>query len=578
MPGSGVFGTFVSGNHCASVAALCALAAAGLAIESERGTRFLALVCAALSASLVLLTMSRAGAFGLGVGGFVLATTLLTRRFGRATGILSAVVLLVLATSAALWLGDGLRNRLADPTHTLTENQKTRGWHDALLLQNAYRYTGVGRGAFEAPLEAYRTDDEGVRLVYPEDILLQRSTEWGIPFVLLLLVLIAIAVRSIWMLLPKADALTIAAAAGVLAVVTHEIGDFGLEMLGVALPTAVLLALVAGRTFGRRGLLLELPTLWSTVLVAALVGATAGGAWATRHTLDADYARAQSDANPAELLALMARHPASGDLALLDAALAIQRHDPNALRALNHALVLHPASARAHLLAGRALVAMHRPAQAAIELRAAMEHGYTPSIPELWHLVGDHIVDAVPQRPKDLEQLARALVNLGLVAPADRASQRAVELGDGDGSARNARLELTVSTHRPELVRGAVTALLAQSSTVEDYRCAVRALTDVGDSAHADAVLRTGTDRYPNVEALRILYAQIHVERGDLAGARALLNRGPTNDSTLEERQQAEELSATIADRSGDVEAAILARARARAIARQRGLPASEVK
>ncbi len=585
LPGSGVFGTFVSGNHCASVGALGALAAAGLALESEHGKRFFALVCAALSSILVLFTMSRAGAFGLGVGGFALATVLLSRRYGRATGVLSAIVLLGAATSAALWMSDGLRGRLADPTHTLTENQKTRGWRDAITLGDAYLVTGVGRGAFEAPMEAFRSDDEGVRLVYPENILLQRSTEWGVPIVLVLLVLIGLALRRAGPLLKSADAVALAAAAGVLAVVTHELADFGLEMMGVAVPTAVLLALVVARTFGRQGLLVELRPAASVGLLIALMTVSLGGAWAARHTLDADYrmareAAAHGQSLPSILPELMARHPASGELALLAALDDLRRHDPATLRALNHALVLHPADWEAHALTGRALVELHRPAQAAIEYREAIEHGMTPNTAELYHLLGEHIVDAAPQRPKELEQLARDLVNAGVVPAADRASQRAVELSGGTAAARSARLELAIRTRRPALVRSAVDMLLDGTSGVDDYLCSVRALADVGDAVRADATLRTGQERHPDAEPLRLLAVQIHLERGDLTGARALLSTGPPAGAavTLADRQHAEELSASIADRSGDIETAILARARARAIAHQRGLPDSAVK
>jgi hypothetical protein len=48
-----------------------------------------------------------------------------------------------------------------------------------------------------------------------------------------------------------------------------------------------------------------------------------------------------------------------------------------------------------------------------------------------------------------------------------------------------------------------------------------------------------------------------------------MLGRAAKSELTLVDRQRAEELSARVAERSGDVEGAILARARSRLIARQ---------
>src|SRR5205823_3177434 len=118
----------------------------------------------------------------------------LMRRLGNAAGLLTALALMAVASGAALWMADGLRSRLLPAApEALYENQKLRGWKDAAALTVAYRWTGVGRGAFEAPAAAFRQDDEQVRLVYPENLLMQSASEWGIPLTLLLLGLLGAA-------------------------------------------------------------------------------------------------------------------------------------------------------------------------------------------------------------------------------------------------------------------------------------------------------------------------------------------------------------------------------------------------
>ena len=77
----------------------------------------------------------------------------------------------------------------------LVENQKTRGWLDGLRMAVDYRWTGVGRGAFEAPLRAYRSDDEEVRLVYVENFVVQSAAEWGLAATAALFVAAALAMR-----------------------------------------------------------------------------------------------------------------------------------------------------------------------------------------------------------------------------------------------------------------------------------------------------------------------------------------------------------------------------------------------
>src|SRR5262249_2133225 len=155
---------------------------------------------------------------------------------GPSLGIALALFAMV-AGSIGLWtFGDRLRERMQ---HSITQNQKTRGWAAGIKLAADYPLVGVGRGAFESPGAAYRADDEVVRLGFPESLPIEMASEWGVPVSIALIALCALGAVPLIKATAGLEAGTLGAAAGVIAVVAHEMADFGLEILGVALPTAL---------------------------------------------------------------------------------------------------------------------------------------------------------------------------------------------------------------------------------------------------------------------------------------------------------------------------------------------------
>jgi hypothetical protein len=582
QPGSGFFGTFVNGNHAASLLSLTALVGAGLALELRGPRRGVAAACALLSAVTVPYTLSRTGALGLAVGGFVLAVVVLSRRMGRARGVISAIVLLLVAVSVSLWAADGLRSRLfPESASSLWENQKVRGFRDAAALTRAYALTGVGRGAFETAVDAYRVQDEGVRLVYPENVLLQIGSEWGIPVAAGLLVLIAIGFARLLVPFARLEAGIIGAAAGVLAVLVHELADFGLEMPGVAFPAAIALGVVIARSEDqsrakrtkRRRVALPVSRLWLAAWAVTIVC----GAWAAAHTLDVDFDRAHEavKAHRPEAAALLdaaiARHPASDALELLAAQEALPRTTAGGLKHLNRALRLHPANWQGHRLAARTLAQMGRKGQAALEYRLATEHGMSGvTSAEIWSVVGDHVIDAMPQRAAELIGLAHELVRHGRPDLADQAAIRATEHTDRVTLAMRARLEVAVEAGRAETVIAAATALVDAEPEVQGYAAAAQAFAKVHAPERVDDAIARGMKAHPDESSLVLLGARLSIDRGDLQGARALLKRTADGTFSLKDREEAEDLLAQIAERSGDPDAAVLARARARLLARRR--------
>lgn len=591
MPGSGFFGTFVNGNHAASLFALTTLISAGLVLEVRRSYRVVLGASALLSASAVFVTSSRGGALGLLVGAFALAVVLFGRRFGRVQGLVLACALLALLGMGSLMAADDLRGRLmVNDASDLWQNQKARGWRDALELVADYSWTGVGRGAFEAPATAYRDTTESIRLVYPENIVLQMSAEWGVPVCLMLMALFGHAIYRTLRRAGQLEPSTLGAGCGVLAVLVHEMADFGLELPGVAIPTVVALAVVAGRTDERRSTRLPAErgakpepeasgwrvnrAVMGAAMATWLVALTAG-AWAVPRTLWADGNRARQAVSArapdaaAVVLAAQARHPADYYLELLTATEAMRKSDPRVMSHLNRALRLSPSEPHGHLMAARWLARHGRSAQAALEYRLATENGVGAAFPELFKATGRHVIEAVPQKPPELFSLAESLLSRGQAGLAKQASDRAVAIAGATEEVLSKRVQLAKSGGDKAMVIAAAESLLADDPSPAGFVTAIDALTSVGDADGARRALARGVAAHPRAGSLVIAGVRLRLTQGDVTGAHDLLATKSQIPFTLAERVEAENLAADLAEKNGDATGAIVARARAKMMFKQ---------
>jgi O-antigen ligase/tetratricopeptide (TPR) repeat protein len=582
---NGFIGTFVAANHAASFFSLTALVGAGLALELRGRKRTLAVSCALLAATVVGLSRSRAGSLALALGALLLFASAMARRLGRGRGALLALILVGLASGLMLTVSDGLRERIVrmDGLHAWADNQKTRGWRDTLALIGHHPLTGVGRGAFEAPLREFRSAGEGVRLVHPENLPLQIASEWGVPAALAFIALFALwAVRARAALADSGLAL-VGAAAGLSAVLLHELADFSLEMAGVAVPFVVVLGVVAARTLEHgagRGKLPRVPRPLAASVLALWPLALAGGWWGVNHSLDADTRRAEEavrgQAPDAEqiLAAARLRHPADDHFDLLAARLALARREGAPLRHLNRALQRNPSNWQAHYLAARYLAATGHPTQAALEYRAAVTCGLSnPPWDEIIRLLGPaHLRLAVPQRAESVMNVAQILAGKAFHDEAEAAADVAVELGEAQARWRLARLEVVARGARPERVRVAAEALLGDEDDAQHVVRAAQALAAVGLLDEAAGAIERGIRRHPHAGALYLQGARIQLAKGSPVAAQRQLQAMGRQPVALASRQEAEELLAQIADGLGDHEAALVARARARQLAKQRQL------
>jgi len=237
---------------------------------------------------------------------------------------------------------------------------------------------GVGRGAFSAAFVSQHGSD--VRYTHPENLLAQWTSEWGIVLALALIAILGWAiVRAIG---ASHDWTRLGAAAGVVAVVVHDLVDFTLEMAGVAVVAAALLAaVIAPRRSSRAKARRFSIRAWHAAAVASAAAgvATAGLGW----TIDRDGAHALQDrltelggdrgAFRATLLDAVRLHPAEPVFPLLAGAEAVRNDDDRAILWLNRAMVLAPGWASPHVETARFLGQRGRVVQAFLELREAEE-------------------------------------------------------------------------------------------------------------------------------------------------------------------------------------------------------------
>jgi tetratricopeptide (TPR) repeat protein len=269
-------GPLINANHAAELYELAAFAALAIAVEAtviEARIGYYAL--AAINAAAALATLSRGSVLALvaGLGTFALlrapagASDDAPRVSGRRRKALIWLVMAVgLVVAAALALGAGAITEEVAKTDLGQATEKPALWKDSLPLARQHP-AGIGRRAFARVYPAYKTLLSERRFEFVENAPLQLLIDLGWLGMGLVGASLFFLVRQTARRRSRDD-VEAALVAALVAVGTHNLVDFGLEVPGIRLPLAALAGALVGRTYGR-----DLPRSMSraAVLVAVTV-------------------------------------------------------------------------------------------------------------------------------------------------------------------------------------------------------------------------------------------------------------------------------------------------------------------
>lgn len=517
-----VLAPLVNPNHFAGFLDLGIPVLVGLALHARaRWHRAAYGAAAAVSAGVCIASLSRGGILGLLVGGAVLGLLALRRR--RSLGSLRNPAALGVAVLLLGGVGFGITAALDGLLEAFGSQDASKL---ALAVQGAtlaldHPWVGVGRGAFSAAFVTRYTDFG--RATRPENLVVQWTSEWGLPVGLLLfgglvaLVLVAAGRARSW---PR-----IGAVAGLAALVVHDMVDFATEMVGVAVVAAALLAaVVAPRTHRRSG---GSPRPWRPVALAGAVGLLAvviGAAGASRldglrdlelqDRLTEQLLERDRGAFRQTLESALRRHPREPAFLMLAGAEAVRHGDPAALPWLNQAMRVAPDWSSPHVEVARYLFLRGRVDQALIELRAAEElrPGAGAPVACRWvrtpaqaeRLIQTARPDAVGDRFLD-----RTAACLGPSPIAEHLDAYLVERGIQAARVRTADRRLRGG--RPREALEALEGASPEEPTVA--RVAARAWLEAGEPERALATLGAVAGR-PTPSLLRLV-ARAHAAAGD---------------------------------------------------------------
>jgi hypothetical protein len=556
---------FLDANNLAGYlnVALCLALAAALAPEPRLPRPILWAAALVLAATQVWVA-SRGGVVAMVIGVVLLLVIMRMARMKqrRKVAATSLVVGVVIAAGAFMIV---LGSSKAGPELFDPDLSKLDFFRQAMHMVPAYPIFGTGRGAFGSAYPAFRHGIEHMTYTYPENVIAQWVTEWGVPVGVLGLIAMSVGLRPNAVLARSSTAA--GAWAAIVAIAVHNLVDLGSEIPGLALAPVVCGAIVVGGTSGRaaRWRVEEWGSAGRTVAIAgatAAACAVAGAAIGIGHEVLEDR-QAMYEAvieqhvsvKPIHALAraTMLRHPAEPYFPFIAGLRAAQAHDDAAMPWIEATLERARVYGPAHLVLAR-IVAKRSPSQARLEYRLAMEQAPEltgPVMAEAPRVVGsyDDATELVPAGPRGagvIDQL-EAAVQARLPATcvrldAEVAARAPTEPGPALRAARDAVQDLEAGESAPwceEAARAncAQRALRWASRAGEllPERCEPRALharARMADGDVAGALRELGDaadlvgERVPCLQALVAMAGAAHDERRVTWAVEGIANAG----------------------------------------------------
>lgn len=441
-----ILGPLLNTNHLGGLMAIGAVLAVGLAFYQRQAVqlRVLWVVIAIGCAATAMASLSRGATLALGLGVAVAIALFAAARISTASDdrrrkhgalinevpitIVVAFGLAVAVYTSAGKVADQLENT------SLTELgqplSKYEAWRSSFELVGESPWVGIGRGALEPAFTRVHPPSAYVTFSHLENEYIQAVVEWGVPGAAVLGLALAwcmMAAVKRWRDGPLA-----AAAIGACAAILFQSSvDFGVELLGLAVPVVLTATTLLGvplresRTLGIR--------VARGAMIAALAGAAVVLVLPITRSVQEDHDQVTGDPEPslAELREVIERHPL--DYLAYGEAAAVLMHagDARAPRFLNHALRLHPTHPGLHQLAARMLIASGRRSQAAVEYALALHGTLAPNslVTEIVTLLPevDLAAAAIPVDAISRWQILRSLGQLKRDDVAERWLSRVIE-------------------------------------------------------------------------------------------------------------------------------------------------------
>jgi tetratricopeptide (TPR) repeat protein len=375
-------GPLMNDNHLGGFLAmgLPLLGALALGTRTKRSMRIPWAVAFVAASALALTTPSRGG-IAAAIGAIILfaGTSALLRRHrgsrSRGPWVFGGLALLGTTVAIVLYLGlDAVLRDFGDRLDTTKVEIALRSFSVAV----DHPWLGIGRGAFAAAfVERAGTT---ARFLYPENIVVQWTSEWGLFVGLSALAgLGAPVVRS---LVTTKSVTRASACIGVLVLVLHDLVDFALEMEGIAVVAVAMLAfaLAPSPSEQRHRAPSDAPSGARNLSFAVLTFAALTGALVAPRASALDLHESEDRIRAAlrerrdariELRSALTLHPSEPVFALLAATDASMRSDRSALRWVNRAMELAPHWTSPHLVAADWLRRHGALDQALLEVREA---------------------------------------------------------------------------------------------------------------------------------------------------------------------------------------------------------------
>lgn len=363
-------------NHLAGLMALGSPIAVGLAIDAkEIESRLGWALGASLCALAGLLSFSRGGILALMIGIVLFIAVFAARLSKREHSLLRSrtVPMVAIGGFAIILVAVGLDGGALAREFSLRHNiaPKFEGAAAALPVIAGHPIAGVGRGGFSAAFVGEHGTDK--RFFHPENLPVQWISEWGLPVALALILIVLWSIGRGFRL--QRSQAHLGGLAGLVAIGTHQLADFSLELVGVAVLGAATLGAVADSVsvrfeFSLRKLCMMVSAL--SLLGAAIALSLHGG---DVFTLEMQSREALEEENHGLARALVRKglslHHSEPIFALTGAEVAVRESEASAGRWINRAQDLAPLWSAPHLLAARWLFSRGQTDQALVEIREA---------------------------------------------------------------------------------------------------------------------------------------------------------------------------------------------------------------